>query len=243
MLKSFCRLLMKLVRAVVPAKMISTFMGMGHLPAWQEHWTALAVLFFAHVLCYIVCGSPPVLANAAFSTGLVLAPFFLQISVLLLFLGAISIFVMSGDRDVGVYGGDTIVIQVAFGQLLTAALSMPATVALYDSLMHLYNKVCSGIFLCPLWFNYFMHLLVFFLLPFVFFNVVILIKPWPMSILQLRYSNCVSIMSEGVVLAFYSLVVMYMTAFICVSLQVSSAVKYMGAVFDFALAGPRAFIG
>ncbi|QLL66902.1 phosphatidylglycerophosphatase [Anaplasma phagocytophilum str. Norway variant1] len=241
MLKSLFKLFMRLVGAVVPVRLVSTFLGMGHLPAWQEHWTSLAVLVMVHALCYIMHGSPPMLANAAFNSGLVIAPFFLQVSAGLLVLGIVSIFIQNNDQGRGLGSGDTTVIQLAFGQVLTVALAMPAAVALYESVISLYNKVCMGIFSCPLWVNYFMHLLVFFIIPFLFFNVMIIIKPWPVSALQLRYSTCMSVMSEGLVLASYSIVIMYVVAFIFAGLQITSAAKYMKVVIYFALAGPNAF--
>ncbi|MFV9838867.1 MAG: phosphatidylglycerophosphatase [Aaplasma endosymbiont of Hyalomma asiaticum] len=240
MLRSFFKLFVKLIGAIVPTRLVGTFMGIGHLPAWQEHWASLAVLMVAHILCYIVHGSPPSLANAAFGSGLVIAPFFLQVSIGLLVLGIVSIFICN-NHGAGSMPSDVIVVQVAFGQLLTAALSMPATVALYESAIYIYNKVCIGIFMCPFWLNYFMHFLVFFIVPFLFFNIVIIIKPWPMSLLQLRCNNCVSVMAEGAVLAFYSVMIMYMIAFICVGLQMPSALKYMRAVILFAFTGPHSF--
>lgn len=237
MLGSLFRLVLKLVSALVPARLVNTFLGVGYLPAWQEHWASLLALIVTHVSCYIVHGTPPALASAAFNSGLVVAPFFLQVALGLLALGITSIFVHNSDRSSGESLGDAMVIQIAFGQLLTVAVSMPAVVTLYESVAYLYNKVCVGIFMCPTWFNYLMNFLVFFIIPFVFFNFAIIVKPWPMSMLQLRFSNCVSIMAEGAVLALYSSIAMYILAFVFLGLQVTSAIKYSQAVLYLAFTG------
>ncbi|QJC27735.1 hypothetical protein ANPL_03385 [Anaplasma platys] len=237
MLGSLFRLVLKLVSAILPVRLVNTFLGVGYLPAWQEHWASLLVLIVTHVSCYIVQGSPPSLAGAAFNSGLIIAPFFLQVALGLLVLGVVSMFIYNNERGSGESLGDAVVIQIAFGQLLTAAVSMPAVVTIYEGVIYLYNKVCIGIFMCPIWFNYFMNFTVFFVIPFVFFNLVIVIKPWPMSTLQLRYNNCVSVMSEGAVLALYSAIAMYIIAFVFLGLQVTSAIKYGQAVLYLAFTG------
>ena len=185
----------------------------------------------------MVHGSFPPLAEAAPSSGLVLATFFLQVSVCIFVLGLLSIFICMSDKDSSISLGEAIVVQNSFGQLLTAAIAMPASVSMYESLARMYNGVCVKVFACPVWFNYMMHLLIFFIVPFVFYNVIIIIKPWPMSLLQLRYSNCFSVMMEGVVLAFYSIVSMYTIAFIFSGLYMTGAIKYLGAMLHRAISG------
>ncbi|KAA8473057.1 phosphatidylglycerophosphatase [Anaplasma marginale] len=236
MLKSLFKVVVRLVGFLIPVKVVSTFLGIGHLPAWQEHWAALAALLIAHVSCYLVYGFFPPLYDAAFATGLKLAPFFLQAAVFLLIIGMSSIFILqNGDKGAAPdMGHDTIVIQSAFGQLLTAAVSMPASVALYGIASGVYDKVCADIFTCPLWANYSMHLFIFFIVPFVFYNLMVVIRPWPASLLKLRYSNWFSVMMEGMTLSLYAMLAMYLLAFICAGLQVSYALKYSAAVLHIA---------
>ncbi|MCU7611389.1 phosphatidylglycerophosphatase [Anaplasma capra] len=235
MLRSLFKVVVRLIGFLVPVRVVSTFFGIGHLPAWQEHWAALSALLISHISCYMVYGSFPLLSDAAFATGLKLAPFFLQMAALLFFVGMMSIFVyQNSDASSGLVSSDNIVIQSAFGQLFTAAATMPASVTLYGAAGGVYNKICSDIFTCPLWVNYFMHLLIFFMVPFIFYNAMIVIRPWPASLLKLRYSNWFSIMMEGVVLSFYAMLVMYLVAFICAGLQVSYALKYGAAVLRLA---------
>ena len=237
MLRSIFKLFMKLMTVVIPVRVVSTFFGIGHLPAWQEHWASLAVLLMTHTVCYIVYGSFPPLAEAASGSGLVLAAFFLQVSVCIFILGLVSVFICLSDKDSSISLGEAVVVQYSFGQLLTASIGMPASVSMYETLAHVYNGICVKVFGCPVWFNYVMHLFIFFIVPFVFYNVVIIIKPWPMSFLQLRYSNCFSVMMEGVVLAFYSILSMYTIAFIFSGLYVTGAIKYFGAILQGAIGG------
>ncbi|MGN7678540.1 MAG: phosphatidylglycerophosphatase [Anaplasma sp.] len=228
MFRSLLKAFIRLIGLVIPGRVISTFLGIGYLPAWQEHWASLAALLISHIAYYMIQGLFPPLSEAAFASGLGMAPFFLQIATSLLVVGVLSIFVFQSSNQEKRLdnAADTVVIQAAFGQLLSVALAMPAVVSLYNVVGGSYDKICAKIFQCPLWINYSMHLLIFFLVPFVFFNLLIVLRPWPASMLRLRYSNCLSIMSEGAVLSIYSVVLMYMLAFICAKLQVSYALKY-----------------
>ncbi|ACZ49455.1 hypothetical protein ACIS_00955 [Anaplasma centrale str. Israel] len=235
MLKSLFKVIVRLAGFVIPVRVVSTFLGIGHLPAWQEHWAALSALLIAHVSCYIAYGFFPPLSDAAFATGLKLAPFFLQAAAFLLLIGMLSIFILqNGEKGGPDVGPDAIVVQSAFGQLLTAACAMPASVTLYGVAGGVYNKVCADIFTCPLWANYSMHLFIFFMVPFVFYNIMIVIRPWPASLLKLRYSNWFSTMMEGVTLSLYAMLAMYLVAFICAGLQVSYALRYSAAVLRIA---------
>ncbi|MGN7661325.1 MAG: phosphatidylglycerophosphatase [Anaplasma sp.] len=226
MFRSLLKVFIRLIGLVIPGRVISTFLGIGYLPAWQEHWASLAALLVSHIAYYMTQGLFPPLSEAAFASGLGMAPFFLQVAIALLLVGVLSIFVFQNSREGRLDSADTVVIQAAFGQLLSVAIAMPAVVSLYNAVGSSYDKICAGVFQCPLWVNYSMHLLIFFLVPFVFFNLLILLRPWPASMLRLRYSNCLSIMTEGAVLSIYSMVLMYMLAFICAKLQVSYALKY-----------------
>ena len=96
-----------------------------------------------------------------------IAAFFFKISLFLLVIGLISIFVFQSNSSAD-DRSDTVVVQIVTGQCLVVGLSMPAIVAIYNCLSVFYNKICHGVFICPVWFNDFMQFLMFFLIPFVF---------------------------------------------------------------------------
>ncbi|WP_044195259.1 phosphatidylglycerophosphatase [Ehrlichia japonica] len=222
MLVSWLQILMRIIGKVLPTRLISTFLGTGYLPAWQNHWAAVLSLILGYILFYLIYGMFYV-SYGLLITGAVIASFFLKVSLVLMIIAVISIFVFQSNNSTD-SRSDIIVVQIALGQLLVVALSMPAILAIYNYLAIFYDKICKSIFMCPAWFNDFIHFLMFFLVPFVFFNVIDVIKPWPISRLQISYNNCFSIIAEGLVLVIYTLVVMYLVAFICFNLTIHDAV-------------------
>ncbi|GAT78103.1 phosphatidylglycerophosphatase A [Ehrlichia ruminantium] len=229
MLISWCQILVKLIGKILPVKLISTFMGTGYLPAWQSHWAALLSLILGYVFFYLVYGMS-YMSYGLMVMASMIAAFFLKVSLVLLIIGLISIFVFQSNSSAD-DRSDTIVAQIVTGQFLVVGLAMPAIVAIYNSLSILYNKICHGVFICPAWFNDFMHFLMFFLIPFVFFNMIEVIKPWPISSMQILYNNCFSIMSEGLILTIYTLIVMYLAAFICFDLTINNALIFNKYIF------------
>ncbi|ABD44836.1 phosphatidylglycerophosphatase A family protein [Ehrlichia chaffeensis str. Heartland] len=220
---------MKIIGKILPTRLISTFLGTGYLPAWQNHWAAVLSLILGYVLFYLIYGMSYV-SYGILVTGAVVASLFLKISLGLIVISIISIFVFQSNNSAD-DRSDIIVVQIALGQLLVVALSMPAILAIYNYLAIFYSKICQNIFMCPSWFNDFMHFLMFFLIPFVFFNILDIIKPWPISSLQILYNNCFSIVFEGLVLVIYTLIVMYLVAFICFDLTIRDAVALNSYIF------------
>ncbi|WDM85597.1 phosphatidylglycerophosphatase [Ehrlichia sp. JZT12] len=234
MLVSWFQILIKIIGKVLPTRLISTFLGIGYLPAWQSHWAAVVSLLLGYILFYLINGMHYI-KYGLIVTAAVVASFFLKISLVLFIIAMISIFVFQSNSSAD-DRSDIIVVQIALGQLLVVALSMPAILAIYNCLAILYGKICQGVFICPAWFNDFMHFLIFFLIPFVIFNVIEIIKPWPISSLQILYNNCFSIISEGLILVIYTLIVMYLAAFICFDLTIHDAValnKYIFTLIKF----------
>ncbi|WP_199763714.1 phosphatidylglycerophosphatase [Ehrlichia canis] len=229
MLVSWLQILIKIIGKILPTRLISTFLGTGYLPAWQSHWAAVLSLILAYILFYLIYGMYYV-QYGLLVTAAVIAAFFLKISLVLVVVAIISIFIFQSHSSAD-SRTDIIVVQIALGQLLVVALAMPAILAVYNYLSIFYGRICEGIFICPTWFNEFMRFLIFFLIPFVFFNIIEIIKPWPISNFQISYNNCFSIVSEGLILVLYTLLVMYLAAFICFDLTVHDAVALNEYIF------------
>ncbi|QXK92113.1 phosphatidylglycerophosphatase [Neoehrlichia mikurensis] len=237
MFKSYFQILIKIIGKFLPTTLISTFFGIGYLPAWQSHWASASSLLLCYIVFFLVHGTS-YLFSGLMVTGAMIAVFFCKVALSCLILGMISIFVFqvkyqSLQSNQPINCEDNIVIQIVIGQLLVVALSMPATLSIYIHLVDIYDRVCKGIFLCPTWFNNLTYFIIFFAVPFVFFNLIEVIKPWPISFLQLTYNNCFSIMLEGIVIVIYTLIIMYFIAFIYLDLTIQQAIAFNKYIFAF----------
>ncbi|KJV69630.1 phosphatidylglycerophosphatase A [Candidatus Neoehrlichia procyonis] len=234
MLGSYFHVLIKIIGRFLPTTLISTFFGIGYLPAWQCHWASASSLLLCYIAFYLVNGASSFLLGIEM-TGAMISVFFCKVALSVIILGIISIFIFQTENQSVqfVSNDDNIVIQIVIGQLLVVALSMPAALSIYVHLVDIYDRLCKGVFLCPAWFNNLTYFIIFFAIPFVFFNFIEVIKPWPISFLQLTYNNCFSIMLEGIIIVCYTLVVMYLIAFICLDLTIQQAINFNRYVFAF----------
>ncbi|MGN7619046.1 MAG: hypothetical protein ACTJLM_04050 [Ehrlichia sp.] len=114
------------------------------MPAWQSHWTAVVCLLLGYILFYLIYGMNYI-SYGLIVTSAVVASFFFKISLGLFVIAMISIFVFQSNSSAD-DRSDVIVVQIALGQLLVVALSMPAILAIYNYLAILYRKICQGVF-------------------------------------------------------------------------------------------------
>lgn len=89
-------------------------------------------------------------------SGIVVAAVFTKLAIVMLVMQLIGIFIFHA-QDPSANSGEKIVIQIASGQVLTVALSMPAMMSIYYAVSKLYGNICKQMFQCPFWFNDFMH--------------------------------------------------------------------------------------
>lgn len=218
----FWRILEKILGKVFPAKTVSSFLGVGYLPGWQNYWSSFLILFVTDVILVLAYGGDFILYKMP-NSGIVVAAIFAKLAIVMLVLQLVGISIFH-IQDPSANSGENIVIQMASGQVLTVAFSMPAIMSIYYAVSKLYGSICKEILQCPFWFNDFMHLFFFFIIPYVFFNAVEVIKPWPISSIQLSYNNAISITFEGIFHTFYAVILLYLIAFIFCDLTIHDTI-------------------
>ncbi len=231
-MKVFWAVLKKVLGIVFPAKVISSFLGVGYLPNWQNYWSSFLILLITDIILVLVYGINFILYKMPYSAIIIAAIFAkLAICISVLQLVGISIFHI---QNPSANSSENIVIQIASGQVLTIAFSMPAIMSIYYAVSRLYGSICKEIFQCSSWFNNFVHLFFFFMIPYAFFNVVEVIKPWPISSIQLNYNNAISITFEGIFHTFYAVILLYLTAFIFCDLTMHDAIVLNKSIIQYA---------
>ncbi|WP_339047280.1 phosphatidylglycerophosphatase [Candidatus Mesenet endosymbiont of Phosphuga atrata] len=224
------RFIGKVVGKVFPAKIISTFFGMGYLPIWQEHWASFLALIVSYILLYLSYGSF-LLSYDITGIALVAAVFFLKLSIAFFIIQTIAIFVFQVNEP-GANSNENIIIHIVLAQLLVVALTMPATLAIFHSMAGLYDQMCKKMFICPKWINSFTYFLIFFMIPYLFFNIIVMMKPWPIITIQLHYNNVLSITAEGAIYMLYTIVLIYLVACIFFDLTIHDANIFNRYIFN-----------
>ncbi|GFR28510.1 glycine--tRNA ligase alpha subunit [Trichonephila clavata] len=114
---------------VFPAKTVSSFLGIGYLPGWQNYWSSFLILFIVDVILTLTYGGEYLLYKMP-NSGIVVAAIFTKLAIVMLVMQLIGIFIFHA-QDPSANSGEDIVIQIASGQVLTVALSMPAIMSIY----------------------------------------------------------------------------------------------------------------
>lgn len=224
------RLIGKIVGKVFPAKVISTFFGMGYLPVWQEHWSSFLALIMSYILLYLLHGSYLLLYDIS-NIALIIAIFFLKLSIAFFIVQTIAIFIFQINNP-GANSNENIVVHIVLAQLLVIALTMPAILAIFYSVADLYDQICKKMFTCPKWINSFTYFFIFFMIPYLFFNIIVMIKPWPIVTIQLNYNNVLSITAEGAIYILYAVIFIYLVACVFFDLTIHDAHVFNRYVFN-----------
>ncbi|OEY86443.1 phosphatidylglycerophosphatase [Wolbachia pipientis] len=223
----------KILGKVFPGQTVSSFLGVGFLPSWQNYWSTFLVLFTTDTILLFTISGKYLLSTIVISdSAIMLAAIFLKIAIAMLIVQVIGIFVFHA-QDPSANSSENIVVQMATGQIMTVAFSMPAIVSVHYVINTLYGDVCKQILPCPTWLNDFMYFLFFLIIPFIFFNIVEIIKPWPINFLQLNYNNAISITLEGIVYTFYTVALLYLTAFVFCNLEMNTAIALNTKVMQY----------
>ncbi|WP_339046512.1 phosphatidylglycerophosphatase [Candidatus Mesenet endosymbiont of Agriotes lineatus] len=228
-MKSF-RLIGKIVGKVFPAKIISTFFGMGYLPIWQEYWASFLALVISYILLYLSYGSFLLLYDIT-GIAFVVTIFFLKLSIVFLALQTIAVFIFQINNP-SANSNENIVVHIVLAQLFVVALAMPATLAIFHSMAGFYDQICKKMFICPKWINSFIYFCIFFIIPYIFFNIIVMIKPWPIVTIQLHYNNVLSITAEGAIYMLYTIVLIYLVACIFFDLTIHDANIFNRYIFN-----------
>ncbi|MBV0900051.1 MAG: phosphatidylglycerophosphatase [Wolbachia endosymbiont of Fragariocoptes setiger] len=215
----------KILGKVFPGKTISSFFGTGYLPAWQGHWASFLALFIVYISLILVYEGKHLLNTLPTISGIVFAAIFMKLAIIMIIIQVVGIFVLH-SQDPSANSDENIVVHMASGQILTVAFSLPAIISIFSTIVKMYNGICKQMLHCPSWFNDFMSFMFLFMIPYFYFNVLEVIKPWPISSLQLGYNNAISITTEGVVYTLYATILLYLTAFLCCDLTMTGTIAF-----------------
>ncbi|MGL9758033.1 MAG: phosphatidylglycerophosphatase [Wolbachia sp.] len=227
----FFQFLGKVLGKIFPAKIVSSFLGIGYLPGWQNYWSSCLILLITDIILILAYGGDFILYKMP-NSGIVVATIFTKLAIVMLVLQLVGISIFH-TQDPSASSDENIVIQIASGQVMTVAFSMPAIMSIYYTVSKFYLSICKAILQCPFWFNDLMHLFFFFVIPYLFFNVVEVIKPWPISTIQLSYNNAISITFEGIFHTFYAVILLYLTAFMFCNLTMHDAIVLNKSIFEY----------
>ncbi len=204
---------------IFPAKIITSVLGTGHLPEWQGHWASLLGVLFSVFIAYIFTGFVGSIVDL--SIPIVVA------AIILFVIGLLSIH-LSHLKDSGL--DDEIMIHIFFGQVLVCGLSGPAVLSIGADIIVFNSFICEKFLYCAPWFYTVITYLPLFMIPYFVYRCFDMLKPWPASILDRDYNNSISNMSDALVNAFYTLVTLYLSAFIFFHLTIDSAILFFQGI-------------
>ena len=206
----------------IPVKVFTSFLGFGHLPVWQNHWTA----FFAIVIFGIALELSIGIESVIIEIGTWL--FFASLGLLIIGLFSITILKLQEKGNVEY---DKITIHVAFGQIFSIFLSIPSIIIIIDSFAEFYANVCKYFIYCSEWFYEISLYSTSILMVYASFRITDILKPWPSGFLEVRYNNAATYMLESFFNAVYAALLIYLISFMFLGLRISDVIKLYSAVF------------
>ncbi|GFZ80623.1 hypothetical protein RLOatenuis_1770 [Rickettsiales bacterium] len=224
------RFIKQLVSRLLPAATISTCLGIGFLPDWQRHWAAVFAMLISGIIVYFLDGFRS-------DNYLIAAMPLTLLAVVFFILGLASIFLYRMRReDIE----DKLVIDVFVGQVLVAALSVPATVEICKVCMLLFKFLCDNIFYCASWFYVLANGIFLFAIPYSTFRFFDIVNFWPGSWFAVVYNSAWARMSVGLSGVFYSIFLLYAVSFMFLDLSLLDVIQFFrdiffGAVLNFDL--------
>ena len=209
----------KALLTLFPAKFIATFFGIGYLPEWQAHWASFVVIPIIALMVYIFTGFEGNIIVLSIPVVIFL--------IFLFFLGIISIYIFHlNDKS----ANTEIMIHIVFGQAFVVAFSAPAVVYLGVVITTFNNMICTKFMYCAPWFYSSVTYIPILCVPFIAYRFMDYIKPWPASILDKDYNSCFSKMFEALIVALYTLLMLYAIAFMFFGLTMDEAIIFFKGV-------------
>ncbi len=206
----------KVLTICFPAKTVATFFGIGYLPEWQGHWASLLSIAFVALIAYIFAGfEEQSIIEISLPAAITAIIFF--------FVGFISIYIFQlkvPEAD------DEIMIHIVFGQIFVLAFSGPAVISAGSYIESLIDGICGKFMYCPPWFHKTMVYVPILSIPYFTYRFMDSFKPWPASILDKDYNSSLSNMAEATVNSFYTLLFLYLCAFIFFGLTLDEALFF-----------------
>lgn len=211
----------KTLITIFPAKTISTFFGMGYLPEWQGHWSSLLAIPIIVIITYISTGFTVSIAELSVPIAFT--------AIILFFIGIISIYIFHIKDPAA---NEEIMIHTVFGQVIVLAFSGPAVLYAGYHIVDFSDFLCEKFLYCAPWFYKVITYVPILCIPFAAYRLVDIIKPWPSSTLDRDYNNCISSMLEALVVAIYTLILLYLISFILFNLTMDEALLFFHNVFQ-----------
>ena len=205
----------RVITKLFPARTISTFFGIGYLPEWQAHWASLLSVSITVLIIYVFTNFEGSIVDLSIVAVI--------ISIIVFFIGLISIHILH-LRDPSV--DDEIMIHIVFGQIFVLGFSAPAVVTIGGNIVDFNDFICEKFLACAPWFYKIVTYVPILLIPYVVYRFVDNFKPWPASLLDRDYNTVVSNMCEGLINALYTLLVLYLSAFIFFGLTMDQALLF-----------------
>ncbi|UWI83049.1 phosphatidylglycerophosphatase [Wolbachia endosymbiont of Howardula sp.] len=208
----------KILSNLFPAKTVSYCFGVGNLLYGGRFWCSIFILLIVDSELLIRYGITNLLYSIP-DISIVIATHYAVVTCMILIFQLVGICILHTQLPhANPEGG--IVIHIASSQALTIACATPAIVSICSTINQLYQIIYQQIFHFQSWWlfnNNYISLLMFSTIPCIFFNIILIYKPWPINIIQ-RYNNAISITCEGICYAIYAIILLYLAAFICCDL-------------------------
>ncbi len=205
----------KALLRIFPAKLIATFVGVGYLPEWQAHWASFVVIQIVALIVYIFIW----FECSIFLLSVPIVIF----AIILFFVGILSIYIFHiKDKS----ANHEIMINVVFGQVVVLGLSAPAIVYLGAGISDFNIMICTKFMYCAKWFYNTITYVPILSIPFVAYRFMDYIKPWPASTLDKHYNSCFSKIFESLIVALYTLLLLYLVAFMFFGLTMNEAILF-----------------
>ena len=191
---------------VFPSRLLASVFGIGFFPVWGNHWSAFLSSCLVPLLIYFTCGFD----SSFVGVSIVL----LGSSIIFLILSLFSIYLYLDGVNDPVEVEDQIVINIFTAQILVFALTVPATYYFYLWVYDTNTFMCTNFLLCSGWVFWCITYVPTASMPFFFYRIMDIIKPWPASFIELNCKNAFGKVSEAVINAIYATIAIYLVSFV-----------------------------
>ncbi|MBQ4875246.1 MAG: phosphatidylglycerophosphatase A [Rickettsiaceae bacterium H1] len=211
----------KVLIGLLPTKTIATFFGIGYFPEWQSHWASLVAILITILIVYAFIGP-----NGSVIELSIVA---LITAIIFFFIGLIFIYLFQLKNP---SANDEIMIHIVFGQIFVLSLSAPAIIAIGNNMVNFNDFLCEKFLYCAPWFYKTITYVPIFAIPYISYRVIDTFKPWPASIFDRDYNTATSNMLDGLINALYTLLFLYLIAFMFFSLTMDEALLFFHGIID-----------
>ncbi len=206
---------------IVGSAPISTVFYIGYLPEWGRHWSALFSVIFSIILIYNTCG---------FENSYLAMSYILLLQSIYGFLLA-NLMVPIFRKSHPFAKNESIVIDSFIAQSFFFAMSVPAIVHIASIIDGITSHLCQVVFIC----NPFVLKVLFTILtllgPYFILRFFDVMEFWPTSRMFLYTELSINRIIAGIIPALYSLLFLYLFAFLFFDLTLVQVLDFYKVVF------------